>query len=281
MIMTVTNFIDKDPEQILVDTISFYQSQTGFVLNDADAERILIDCMVYREVLLRNTMEWTMRQNFVQLAEGINLDDWGGLFGVIRLTDETDDIYRERILLANKSEGLGTKAAYKSRILSLPDVADVLLFSKNDEPALLPGRVKIIPILKITDPVTMITYGAVHNSALENTILAAILTDDFGVIGNTFQFSAASPVAIGGVVNVRAAAGFDHAQLILNINRELERYFGQLSLKFDSEFGIAGISSYLNNAEGLQQLVSLNFPNVPVLTTGEFYTKGVITINIE
>jgi len=275
------SFIDKDPEQILVDTIALYQTKAGAVLNDADPERILIDCMAYREVLLRNDVEWLMRQNFVQLAEAVQLDYWGSLFGVARVTDETDDVYRDRIMAANKAEGLGTKAAYKARILALSDVADVHVFSKLDDPSLKPGRVRLIPIKKIIDPVSLIASGTVHDAALEALILESILTDDFGIIGNVFQFTEAVPVAIDGIVNVRATAGFDQNQLRDNIDYQLDRYFGQLSLSFSGEFGVSGVNTYLNNAEGLQQIVSLNFPDVPVLGSGEFYQRGNVTINIE
>lgn len=279
--MSEFEFIDKDPEQILVDTIALYQTKAGAVLNDADPERILIDCMAYREVLLRNGLEWLMRQNFVQLAEGAQLDYWGALFGVARVTDETDYVYRARILAANKAEGLGTKAAYRARILSLPDVADVLLFSKLDDDSLSPGRVRLIPIKKVTSEATLITFGQVHDSEIENEILEAILTDDFGIIGNIFRFTPAVPVHIDGTINVRAAAGFEHEQLMNNIEYQLERFFGQLSLSFSAEFGVSGVNTYLNNAEGLQQVVSLNFPNVPVLVIGQFYQRGNVTINIE
>lgn len=278
--MTDIVFIDKDPEQILVDTIALFQSKAGVILNDADPERILIDCQVYREVLLRNGMEWMMRQNFVQLADGTALDYWGGLFTIPRLTNETDNVYRARILATNKSNGLGTKAAYKSRILSLPDIADVLLYSKNDEPELAPGNLRVIPIKKVTS-VDLIDSGTVHDAAIETEIAASTQTDDFGIIGVIFQFDPAVPVALDGTVNVRAVAGFDEEQLRLNIEFQLNRYFGQLSLSFSSEFGITQLTAYLNAAEGLQQLISLNFPVVPVLQTGEFYTKGNININIE
>ena len=272
-------FIDKDPEQILLDTIAQYQTQSGLVLNEADAERILIDCMTYRETLLRNGMEFIMRQNFVQLAEGASLDYWGGLFAVVRLENESDDDYRERILLANKGNGLGTKAAYSSRILSLPDVADVLLFSKNDDPDLSPGRVRIVPIKKVTN--NFIDSGIIHDAELETTIIESITTEDFGVIGNMFEFAPAVPVLIDGTVNVRSVDGFDAQLLTDNIDYQLDRYFGQLSLAFSSEFGLTGITNYLLNAEGLQQIVNLNFENVPVLQTGQFYKRGAIIINIE
>lgn len=279
--MSEIEFIDKDPEQILVDTIALYQTNAGAVLNDADPERILIDCQVYREVLLRNGMEWLMRQNFVQLAESAQLDFWGALFGVARVTDETDNTYRARILSANKAEGLGTKAAYKARILALSDVADVLIFTKNDDNTLLPGRVRLIVIKKVIDATTLIAAGHVHDSELETTILAAIETNDFGIIGPVFLFRSAVPVLLNGTVNVRATSGYNQEQLRANINYQLNRYFGQLSLSFAGEFGISGVNTYLNNAEGLQQVVSLNFPTVPVLATGEFYQRGTVTINIE
>lgn len=278
--MADITFIDKDPEQILVDTIALFQEKSGTTLNDADPERILIDCMVYREVLLRNGMEWLMRQNFVQLSEGTALDYWGELFGIARTADEIDNSYRIRIL-ANKSLGLGTKAAYRAKILSLSNVADVLLFTKNDEPELLPGHVRLIPIRKVTDPVTLVASGSVHDAALESEILAAIVTDEFGVVGSTFQFSQAVPVAIGGTINIRSVVGYDPVQLASNIDYQLSRYFGQLSLSFAAEFGLTGISNYLLNAEGLQQIVNLNFDNVPVLATGQFYQRGLINVNIE
>jgi hypothetical protein len=279
--MAEIEFINKDPEQILADTIALFQTNAGVLLNQADPERLIIDVMTFREVLLRNGMEWLMRQNFVQLAEGVNLDYWGLLFGITRLTDEGDDSYRERILLANSTGGLGTKAAYKSRILSLANVADVLLFTKNDDDSLAPGRVRLIPIKRISDPVTLVSSGTVHDPALESEILAAILTDDFGVVGNVFLFAQAVPVVIDGAVNVRAAIGFDHGELLANIEYQLDRYFGQLSQSFTSEFGISGVNTYLLNTVGLQQIVSLNFPEVPVLASGEFYQRGLITINIE
>ncbi len=279
--MSEIEFIVKDPEQILDDTIVLYQQKAGVVLPEAAPERIIIDTMAYREVLLRNAMEWLMHQNFVQLAEGTNLDYWGLLFGITRLPGESDDSYRARILAANSTGGLGTKAAYKSRILSLSTVADVLLFSKNDDDTLSPGRVCIIPIRKVTDVETLISSGVVHNSALESEILEAILTDNFGVVGNIFFFAEAIPVAIDGTVNVRGSIGFNEAELLANIEFQLDRYFGQLSLSFAAEFGITALATYLNNAEGLQQIVSLNFPDVPVLATGEFYQRGSITINIE
>lgn len=271
-------FINKDPETILSDIIALFQSKAGTTLNDADPERILIDIMAYREVLTKNQMEWLMHQNFVQLAEGALLDYWGALFGVTRINNETDDAYRARILAANKAIGVGTKAAYKAQILSLSSVADVLLYSKNDDNSLLPGRVRIKPIRKVVN--NTIASGVVHDSALESEILAAILTDDFGVVGNVFLFTAATPVAINGTISVRRSIGFDAATFAANLEFQIARYFGQLSLSYTAEFGIVALTSYLSNAEGLGQVLSLTF-DVDALTEGQFYQRGAITVNIE
>lgn len=273
-------FINKDPEAILNDIIAYYQSIAGTTLNPADPERILIDIMAYREVLTKNQMEWLMRQNFVQLAEGVLLDYWGALFGVTRITDETDDAYRARILAANKAIGVGTKAAYKSQILSLASVADVLLYSKNDDDTLLPGRVRIVPIMQVVDENTQIASGEVHNSSLETTVLATILTDDFGVVGNVFQFTAATPVAVDGTISVRRAIGFDEVIFAANLEFQIARYFGQLSLSYNVVFDITELNGFLANAEGLGQVLSLTF-DIDALAEGEFYQRGIITVNIE
>ncbi len=270
-------FINQDAETILSDIISLYEDKSGLTLNDADPERIIIDCMSYREVLLRVAIQYLMQQNFVQLAEGDRLDYWGELFAVIRIDGEDDDSYRERILAATSSEGLGTKAAYKSRILSLANVADVLIFSKNDDNSLAPGHVRLIPIEKVGDPAS----GEVHGPSLENEILEAILVDDFGIIGNVFQFEPAIARPINGTVTVTKESGYDEAAIIANIDYQLSRYFGQLSLAFGSEFGLADLQNYLLNAPGLNQIVNLNFDTVPALEVGQFYQRGIVNINIE
>ena len=130
--MADKQFIQNDPEQILADTIATYQQNTGIRLNTADPERMLINCMAYREMILRGNMEYLMRQNFVQYASSDNLDDWGELFGVIRLDGESDDNYRQRILSSTKGT-IGTLEAHRQRILATPGVCDIRIFRKSDD----------------------------------------------------------------------------------------------------------------------------------------------------
>lgn len=276
--MAEIQFIKNDPEQILADIISEYQRLTGMKLNPADAEMILVDCMAYREVILRGSMEECMRQNFVQYATGANLDNWGALWGIGREPGETDDEYRVRILAVAKGS-IGTKAAYFARIMAVPGVSDVLIIQKVDEGSLPPGVVKLIPLRRQLSE-NMIEGGAVHDEDLERRIMESITADDFGIIGPVFMFQEAVPVAVNGVIDVRGVLGFSGELLRRNVALKVEEYFGELSRKFGSSFGEFDLERKVLEAEGVLKVTRMSFPNVPTIGTGEFYTEGEVLINI-
>ena len=276
--MAEIQFIKNDPEQILADIISEYQRLTGMKLNPADAEMILVDCMAYREAILRGSMEECMRQNFVQYATGVNLDNWGALWGIGREPGETDDEYRVRILAITKGS-IGTKAAYFARIMAVPGVSDVLIIQKVDEGSLPPGVVKLIPLRKQLSG-NMIEGGGVHDQDLERRIMESITADDFGIIGPVFMFQKAVPVAVNGSIDVRGVLGFDGELLRRNVALKVEEYFGELSRKFSSNFGEFDLERKVLEAEGVLKVTRMSFPNVPTIGTGEFYTEGTVLINI-
>lgn len=276
--MAEIQFIKNDPEQILADIISEYQRLTGMKLNPADAEMILVDCMAYREVILRGSMEECMRQNFVQYATGANLDNWGALWGIGREPGETDDEYRVRILAVAKGS-IGTKAAYFARIMAVPGVSDVLIIQKVDEGSLPPGVVKLIPLRRQLSE-NMIEGGVVHDQDLERRIMESITADDFGIIGPVFMFQEAVPVAVNGVIDVRGVLGFSGELLRRNVALKVEEYFGELSRKFGSSFGEFDLERKVLEAEGVLKVTRMSFPNVPTIGTGEFYTEGEVLISI-
>lgn len=275
--MADITFIKIDPEQILADTISEYQRRAETKLNPADAEMILVDCMAYRESVLRGNMEALMRQNFVQFASGAHLDNWGALWGILREEGETDDEYRVRILAIAKGT-IGTKAAYFARIMAVAGVSDIVIIQKTDDHTLPPGVVKLIPLMRETSE-NMIGHGTVHNDDLERRIMESVTADDFGIIGPVFWFEKAIPVAVNGVVDVRGVLGFNTELLQRNIALKIEEYFGELSKKFDSSFGEFDLERKVLEAEGVLKVTRMSFLNVPTLSTGEFYIRGEISIN--
>lgn len=276
--MADIQFIKNDPEQILADTVSEYQRLAGAKLNPADAEMILIDCMAYRESVLRGSMEEIMRQNFVQYATGVNLDNWGSLWGINREKGESDDEYRVRILAVAKGT-IGTKAAYFARIMAVSGVSDILIIQKVDDNTLPPGVIKLIPLMRQISE-RMIEHGAVHDEDLKRRIMESITMADFGIIGPVFIFQEAVPVAVNGIIDVRGVLGFSVELLRQNIALKVEEYFGELSKKFDSSFGEFDLERKVLEAEGVLKVTRISFPNVPTIGTGEFYTEGEILINI-
>lgn len=274
--MADIEFIKKDPELILEETIAEYQRRAQTKLHPADAEMILVDCMTYREMILRGEMENLMRQNFVQYASGKNLDNWGALWGIGREAGETDDEYRIRILAVAKGT-IGTRSAYFSRIKSVAGVSDILIIQKFEDNTLPPGYVRLIPLMKTVSG-NMVEGAGVHDDALERNIMESITAEDFGIIGPVFVFQPAVPVPVNGSVEVRSILGFDENQLQRNVSLKIEEYFGQLSRQFSGEFGVFDLERKILEATGVVKVIHMDFPNVPTTNTGEFYTQGNITI---
>lgn len=274
--MADIEFIKKDPEQILADTIAEYQRQAEMKLNPADPEMLLINCMAYRETVLRGQMEYLMRQNFVQFATGENLDKWGHLWGVNRKAGETDDEYRLRILSVAKGS-IGTVAAYYARIMAVTGVSDILIVQKHQDNTLPPGVIRLVPIQqKVSD--NMVDMGCVHTPGLERAILDSILVADFGIISPVFVFRPASPIAVNGSIEVRPVLGFDKDMLRRNVEIKVEEYFGTLSRKFENYFGVFDLEEKVLQAEGVVNVINMNFNSVPSKATGDFYVQGQIKI---
>lgn len=276
--MSEIQFIPNNAENILSETIATYSQRFGEPLNHADPERIMIDVLAYRESVLRGEMENLMRQNFVQYAAAPHLDNWGSLFGVARLNGETDDDYRLRILNSPHS-AIGTENAYRLAILSLEQIADITIERKSDDPHLPPGVIRLTPLIK--NVVSSIVYGAPHTAETVEAIDAIIYADTFGIIGPMFIYRHAEAAQIDGAVVVRIILGYNAEQVRRNIDRKIAEYFGNLSQKFTSTFGVFDMERVIQSAEGVLTVVNMDFPNIPVLRPGEYYTRGIITITAQ
>ncbi|MEG0519376.1 MAG: hypothetical protein RR555_11015 [Bacteroidales bacterium] len=271
-------FIQNNPEQIISETIIKYQQLSGQELNPADAERILIDCLAYRESVLRGQMEVLMRNNFIQYASDSALDRWGELFNVIRLSNEADDDYRRRILASSQTNLQCTELSYKTRILALPEVSDLVIIRRKAEPTLPPGISVLIPIMRVIKE--GVVAGDVHNNDLEVLVLDNIYNENFGVIGALFEFRKAIPVPLSGTIRIKIILSGDQPAIAEAVEAKVNEYFSALSLKFVGEFAPNDLSRLLLTVPGVRDNI-ISFTNIPVKAATEFFTKGNITITYE
>lgn len=79
------HFIDRDPAAITAEIVAQYEQLAGKMLYPAQAERLLIDVIAYRETLLRIGIQEAAKQNLVRYARKPMLDYLGELVGVARL----------------------------------------------------------------------------------------------------------------------------------------------------------------------------------------------------
>ncbi len=270
-------FIDKDPEKIITNTVAHIEQKYGQKISEVSPERILADVFAYRELNIRIDMEQLMQQNFVQTATGVALDRWGELFGYTRSTGETDAQYRSRIIKTYAVVVNGTKQAYESKVKAIPEVLDAFIISKREDKTLPPGVLKVTILEK--SEADGIVSGKVPDSDVQLKVNQTLLNPEFGIIGDDITFKAPVTVPVNGSVSILKQLGYDDAELLKNINFQLSSYFGKLSQSFSSSFGVYDLEKELLKAGGVSQVTALAFTNIPTLKVGEFYIKGTINIS--
>lgn len=83
--MTEPSFIDRDGAAIIAELSQLYQDISGKALYPAQAERLLINAFAYRELQLREQIQYAALQTLVSFASAPALDFLGELVGVTRL----------------------------------------------------------------------------------------------------------------------------------------------------------------------------------------------------
>lgn len=79
------HFADRDPQEILAAIVAEMEQLLERTLYPAQIERLLSNLQAYREVGVRQAIQYTGEQNLVAFADGVNLDYLGELLGVYRL----------------------------------------------------------------------------------------------------------------------------------------------------------------------------------------------------
>lgn len=83
--MDKPDFIERDASQVVQEMVADYEERTGKTLYPAQPERILIDFMAYREVLLRAQVQDAALLNLVRYSRGTILDELAADRGETRL----------------------------------------------------------------------------------------------------------------------------------------------------------------------------------------------------
>lgn len=77
-----------DPNRILADMISAFETAAARTLQPAQVERLLINLYAYRESLVRTAIQYAAQQNLLAFAAFPMIDYLGGLLGVTRLASQ-------------------------------------------------------------------------------------------------------------------------------------------------------------------------------------------------
>lgn len=85
MALPEPSFFERDAQTIINEMVSDYENRVGRRLEPAQVERLLINGMAYRELLLRNQIQEASKQNLIAFAKYPMLDYLGELLGVTRL----------------------------------------------------------------------------------------------------------------------------------------------------------------------------------------------------
>lgn len=79
------SFVDRDAAAITRDLVRMYEELTGRTLYPAQAERLMVNVIAYRDKLMREAIQDAAKLNLVRYSRGVILDMLGENIGVARL----------------------------------------------------------------------------------------------------------------------------------------------------------------------------------------------------
>jgi len=162
-------------------------------LLESDPAMKLLEADSYDETVLAQAFSDAARGMLIAFATGPRLDHLAAMFGVERLTEETDTALRQRLQLAPHSFSVaGPELAYVFHARSAhPDVADATAISPT------PGQVVVtvlsasgngVPASAVLDAVRAVVAGPVRPLTDEVIVQAATLVP-FGITARLWVFA--------------------------------------------------------------------------------------------
>lgn len=124
------NFIERSPATIEAAAIALYQQVLDKTLYPGQAERLLLNALVYRETVTRIGIQDAAEQNLVNYARGINLDQLGVLLAVTRLPEAAAQVTIQFLRAAGPLPQLipaGTRVAIQGGEVAFATLADATI----------------------------------------------------------------------------------------------------------------------------------------------------------
>ncbi|MFN3892004.1 MAG: baseplate J/gp47 family protein [Beijerinckiaceae bacterium] len=172
-----------DFEAIRASLIADYKVRyPGFDVDALESDPViaLLEVAAYRELVLRARINDSARANLLAFAKGGDLDQLGAFYDVARLTGESDDRMRDRVVLAiiGRSPG-GTRERYKYIAMTADvRIADVVVWNTGTDPYV---RISILNSLN---------NGVPYPDMLE-AVEAALTADNVQMVNDTFIIAGA------------------------------------------------------------------------------------------
>lgn len=135
MALPTPEFFDRNVNEIVEEMIAFYEAQTGKTLQPAQPERLVINMMAYRELLLRNAANDAAKQNLVAFSRYPFIDYLGELVGVTRLPAAAATCTLEFTLVAGHGNVVipeGTRVSTQDGLAVFATIEDVAITAGTD-----------------------------------------------------------------------------------------------------------------------------------------------------
>ncbi|MBX2903065.1 MAG: baseplate J/gp47 family protein [Chitinophagales bacterium] len=271
-------FLNVNPAQAIAETKAYYEGLAGYPLSTADVEMIMINVIAYHEQRVLAKMESCLQQSFPQLANGVALDYWGEIFNVARLPNEEDDDYRVRVMAANGFAPIGTRASYIAKAKGVLGVLDCNLQTKQDNPSMAPGVIKVCVLQRVIDIGTGTVRGTPADATTNGFVLDALSDTKQNIVGDMFTIETAVGVSLDGTIEFKKVIGSNSVTVANDLQFAATKYLNEISVKFKGSFDINELHRRLLAVPNVYSIVNVNFPSVPVLSWKQFYEKGSIVI---
>ncbi|RBO90515.1 baseplate assembly protein [Pseudochrobactrum asaccharolyticum] len=147
---------------------------------ETDPASILLGVDAYRDLMLRGRINSAAKANLVAFATGSDLDHLAAFYGVVRMTGETDDSFRDRLLIEIKGRSTGGSSYWYAAAARRADVRikSVVVY-----------RERVLPVIHIA--VLSSENGGIPDQAMLDAVKAIVTSDQVRLVNDTIIVEAA------------------------------------------------------------------------------------------